>query len=96
MAAAADENARALEAQTERRAARRAKHEREIQQRARKAAASLRRGEGHASKAADSAKFARDYALEIAKKVGMLGLRRTTVVAGLGAQTTRFILSLFS
>eukprot|EP00752_Nemacystus_decipiens_P007697 g6880.t1 len=66
---AVDESARALEAQTERRAARRAEHEREIKQRAREAAASLRRGRANVSKAADSAKFARDYALEIAKRV---------------------------
>lgn len=80
---AADEDARALEAQTERRAARRAEHERGIKQRAREAAASLRRGGGDASKAADSAKFARDYALEIAKRVGMPGLHRKIVVNGL-------------
>eukprot|EP00903_Cladosiphon_okamuranus_P017392 g16020.t2 len=69
MAGAADEDARALEAQTERRAARRAQHDKAMKQRAREAAASLRRAEGGVSKTADSAKFARDYALEIAKRV---------------------------
>lgn len=75
-AAAAGEDARALEVQTERRAARRAEQQRGMKERARTAAASLKCAGGDASKAGDSLKFARDYTLEIAKRVGrwMLGL----------------------
>lgn len=77
-----DEDARALETQTERRAARRAEHEKAMKQRAREAAASLRHGGGNVSKTAESAKFARDYALEIAKRVCTPRLHRKSMIVG--------------
>jgi len=74
--AKAAEEARALEAQTERRAARRAEQQRRVKELARKAAADLGRGGWKESKTEDSTNFAREFKLGVAKKA-----RHSTCVA---------------
>lgn len=66
---AATDDARALEAQTERRAARRAAREKAIKERAREAVADLGRGGLKGPRTVDSTNFARDFKLGIAKRV---------------------------
>lgn len=68
MAAAAASSA--LKAQTNRRVARQAEIERGIRERARAAAEILGSGEWKAISAQDSAAFARNYKIGMAKKVG--------------------------
>ncbi len=66
--AEAAEEARALEAQTQRRAARRAAQERRVKELARKAATDLGRGGWKESRAEGSVNFAREFKLGVAKK----------------------------
>lgn len=68
-AARADEETWALKAQTARRTIRRAEREKGFNERARVAAKALASGEWKALTFADSAQFARDYKLGLAKKV---------------------------
>lgn len=62
------EEARALEAQTQRRVARRAEQQKRVKELARKAIANLGRGGWKESRTEDSANFAREFKLGVAKK----------------------------
>lgn len=80
--------ARALAAQTNRRAARRADKEKEVKKWARSAEMSLKEGQWKASSPVDSSTFARNYKLSMAKKV-RLGKNRPVLLRIRSGDTAR-------